>query len=171
MTGVVVRHGQAGDAARLAVLASQVWLHTYADAGISAEIADYVLDAFTPARYAALLTDPGKSVLVAERGGNLLGFAVVAFGQRCPDADAARAELETLYVQEHCHRQGLGRALLRAAENAARQLAASPLWLTVNSRNTRASAFYLAHGYRKVGTAEFLLSQTRHANDVLLGTP
>ncbi|MBE9608245.1 GNAT family N-acetyltransferase [Chitinilyticum piscinae] len=121
----LIRKGRAGDAPQLAVLAAQVWLHTYADAGISVTIADHVLDAFTLTRYTALLTDPDKSVLVAERGGNLLGFAAVAFGQPCPDDDAARSELETLYVQEHCHGQGLGSALLNAAEHHARQTAGS----------------------------------------------
>jgi hypothetical protein len=42
-----IRSGRSEDANRLAVLAAQVWLHTYATGGITADIAEYVLHELT----------------------------------------------------------------------------------------------------------------------------
>lgn len=164
-----IRIGRQDDTSRLAVLATQVWLHTYATAGIDDEIAHYVLAEFTPDRFSARLNDPDTHVFVAEHGQGLVGVAVVRLGMPCPAGTIAKAELQTLYVQEHFIGQGVGKALLGAAEAAARQRSGGPLWLTVNARNARAIAFYGRRGYEKVGTATFVLGEGRHENHVLVG--
>ena len=56
-----IRHAELADAPRLAVLAAQVWMHTYATQGVSAVIADYVLAELTPQAFAAKLSDPANS--------------------------------------------------------------------------------------------------------------
>jgi diamine N-acetyltransferase len=127
-----IRFGAAEDAECLAVLAAQVWLHTYATDGISTEIAEYVLAHITPEQYAQLLRDAGTQVFVAMHTTNVVGLAVVRFDMPCPDHPALAAELQTLYVQEHFLRQGVGSLLLAAAEAWARRRANSRLWLTVN---------------------------------------
>ena len=107
---------------------------------------------------------------MAERGECLVGFAVVKFGAPCPSGVQSAVELQTLYVQEHFIRQGIGRSLLQAAEAAARTQSGSPLWLAVNAENTRAVAFYQRQGYAKVGATYFVLGQGRHENHVLVGS-
>ena len=100
-----VRLGVAEDAGRLAVLATQVWLHTYATDGISPEIAAYVLAHLTPAQYAQLLRDASTHVLVALHVHHVVGLAVVRFDTPCPDHPDLAVELQTLYVQEHFQQQ------------------------------------------------------------------
>jgi ribosomal protein S18 acetylase RimI-like enzyme len=160
-----IRGAQASDASCLAVLATQVWLHTYATAGISPEIANYTLTQLTPEKYLSVLDDASSHLLVAEYGGNLIGFAVVKFGEPCPANSKSCAELQTLYVQAHFVGQGVGRQLLQAAE----AIASTPLWLTVNVSNANAIAFYSRQGYTKVGTAYFVLGESQHENHVLIG--
>ena len=164
-----IRVGLQSDVGRLAVLASQVWLHTYATDGISDEIAQYVLSELTVEKFSASLSDPQSRLLVAECRESLVGFAVVKFGGTCPTGAASVAELQTLYVQEHFIGHGIGKSLLQAAEAEAREQSGSPLWLTVNAQNARAIAFYERQRYSKVGTAYFVLGQTRHENHVLIG--
>jgi len=164
-----IRLGVTEDARRLAVLATQVWLHTYATDGISMEIAAYVLAHLTPETYAQVLRDPSTQVLVALHAQHVVGLAVVRFAMPCPDQPALTAELQTLYVQEHFLRQGVGSLLLAAAEDLARRRAHSRLWLTVNATNGRAIAFYDRKGYTQVGTAYFVLGTERYANHVLVG--
>jgi len=164
-----IRPGQADDATRLAVLATQVWLHTYATSGISNEIADYVLAELTPAKYSALLHDPSIRVRVAQHGENLAGFAVVKLDSACPEAHDSSAELQTLYVQAPFIGTGLGKRLLQDAQDLAHQQGHAALWLTVNTQNHRAKAFYHHHGYRKVGTMYFILGAQRHENHILVG--
>lgn len=164
-----IRPGQPGDAGCLAVLATQVWLHTYATDGITDEIARYVMSELTVEKFSAALGDPEISFLMAEYAECLVGFAAVKFGASCPSVAGPVVELQTLYVQEHFAGHGIGRSLLQAAEARARERSASPLWLTVNAKNARAIAFYARQGYSKVGTTHFVLGEGRHENHVLVG--
>jgi ribosomal protein S18 acetylase RimI-like enzyme len=166
---IEIRGGQPNDANLLAVLATQVWLHTYATDGITSEIAQYVLSQLTPERYFALLQDPASHVFVAQHEEHLVGFAVIKLGAQCPTGGGSAAELQTLYVQEHFARQGVGKALLQAAEAKAREQSGRALWLTVNAKNSRAIAFYTRQGYSMAGTAYFVLGDSRHENHVLIG--
>jgi ribosomal protein S18 acetylase RimI-like enzyme len=144
-------------------------LHTYAIGGINGDIAQYVLSELTPERYLALLNEPAIHLFVAEHNESLVGLAVVKFGVQCPTGAGSAAELQTLYVQEHFIGQGVGKALLQAAETKAREQSGSALWLTVNAKNARAIAFYEHQGYSKVGTAYFVLGEAQHENHVLIG--
>lgn len=164
-----IRAGQPGDADRLAVLAVQVWLHTYCPQGINREVAQYVLSELTVERFSARLAEPGTEFLVAEIDEWLVGFAALHAGAACPADAGLLVELQTLYVQEHVTGQGIGSALLKAAEAKARAQSATPLWLTVNAQNARAIAFYARQGYAKVGTTYFVLGEGRHENHVLVG--
>lgn len=164
----VIRAATLADANRLAVLATQVWLHTYATDGISDDIAEYTLTHLTPQRQLAAIGEPNTRVWVAERGDNIVGLAVVKMGDPCPDADSS-VELQTLYVQEHFVHQDIGRLLLHAAQSHAQACANTPLWLTVNAQNANAIGFYQRMGYSKVGTAYFTVGRGRHENHVLIG--
>jgi ribosomal protein S18 acetylase RimI-like enzyme len=166
-----IRLGRPEDASRIAVLATHVWLHTYATDGISADIAAYVLQELTPEKYLRILNDTRSPVLVAESGTNLVGLAVLQFDSACPAGTDSRAELQTLYVQAHFMGRGAGKRLLRAAEAEARQRSDTVLWLTVNAQNARAISFYARQGYTKVGTTTFVLGEGRHENHVLIGPP
>lgn len=167
--GAHIRTGLPGDAGRLAVLASQVWLHTYATEGVSEDIAQHVLSELTVEKFASALHAPQTCVLVAESGGNLVGFAALRFGASCPTGSSAVAELQTLYVQAHFLGRGIGKSLLQAAQARAREQADAPLWLTFHAKNARAMSFYARQGYCKLGTMHFVLGQGRHENHVLVG--
>jgi ribosomal protein S18 acetylase RimI-like enzyme len=165
--GFQIRKGRAEDAERLAVLAVQVWLHTYAIHGITNEIARYVLSELTPEKFSATLHEADCHVFVAEHGENLVGFAVVRVDAPCPAKSDACVELQTLYVQEHYIGRGIGKALIQAAEVKA-SASESALWLTVNARNASAITFYAHQGYSRIGTAYFVLGEERHENHVLI---
>lgn len=164
-----IRTGSSEDANRLAVLAAQVWLHTYATDGITADIAEYVLRELTPEKFLHTLNAQSSQVFVAESGASLVGLAVVKFDTACPSVDYSSAELQTLYVQAHFIGQGVGKLLLRAAQAEARQRSNGVLWLTVNAKNAKAVDFYAQQGYKKVGTTYFVLGEGRHENHVLIG--
>lgn len=165
----VIRCGIPADANALAVLATQVWLHTYATDGVSTDIAEYVLAELTPAKYSATLKAPMSRLFVAEHENSVIGFATVALDVQCPASDRSTAELQTLYVQEHFTGNGVGKSLLRAAEAAARKERDSLLWLTANAKNSRAIGFYEHLGYSKIGTAYFAVGAGRHENHLLIG--
>lgn len=166
---LVLRSAAKEDAPRLAVLATQVWLHTYATDGIGDDIARHVLSELGVERYAALLADPGVRILMAETSDRLVGMAVARVGAPCPVGAPSTVELQTLYVQAHFVGRGIGTRLLQAVERLARSQASCAPWFTVNARNAPALAFYARHGYTRVGTDWFKLGDAHHENHVLLG--
>ncbi len=84
----------------------------------------------------------GGRTIVAERTGELLGFAVVL---RRDDGDA---ELDGLFVEPVQWRHGIGRALVEQAERLATADGAANLWVTAN---TRALGFYDSCGFVTAG--------------------
>lgn len=166
-----VRMAQVADARPLAVLALQVFLHTYATDGVSSTISEHVLQEITPEKYAAIIQSSSSVVLVAERDKHLLGFAILQLDAPCADSPDATIELETLYVQEHFTGKGIGSTLLGESHRHSEMRANGRLWLTVNVKNVRAVSFYVRHQYRKVGTHVFVLGGVRHDNHVMLSPP
>ena len=92
-----------------------------------------------------------RTLVAVDAAGAVVGFAGVSPSR---DPDAARAavgELTLIYVGPEHKGRGIGRALLRAAEEelAAAGFARATLW--VYSANARARRFYEAAGWRAVG--------------------
>lgn len=165
-----IRHAIPADAERLAALAMQVWLHTYATDGISTVIARYVLAQFSAAKFAAILMQAHSAVLVAEVNAHAVGYALVNVGVACPSGSPF-VEVASLYVQVHFAGQGIGSALLRECQQLAQQRTGSAaIWLTVNAKNYPAIAFYKKHGLAQTGTAYFELGGEKHENHVLVST-
>ena len=157
------------DALCLGVLGLQVFLDTYATGGIRPTVAREVLSQFSTQAMERLLRRPDGWLCVAELDGHLVGFAQM--GLQVPQALVVAerpAELERLYVQEPFTRQGVGSALIRRCEAAARERGADVLWLSPWVHNTRALAFYAHHGYADHGAAWYEFEQERHENRVLV---
>jgi diamine N-acetyltransferase len=170
-TRSIIRQGISADAECLAVLATQVWLHTYATDGISAVIARYVSDELSVSKFAAILTQENSTVLIAEMDAHTVGYALVNVDAPCPSGSPT-VEVASLYVQEHFARQGIGSALLRECQQIAQQRTGrADYWLMVNAENLPAIAFYAKQGLVKTGTAYFELSGGKHENHVMVSSP
>src|SRR5476651_2115832 len=111
-----IRTAKPEDAPLIAVLGAHVWVHTYAAAGVSDVIAQYVLATFTLDKIRALMDDPSRVLLVAEAEANLAGYIVMRFGSRHADVPI---EIETLYIQDSFAGRGIGSALLTHARDIA----------------------------------------------------
>ncbi|MGF6645756.1 ribosomal protein S18 acetylase RimI-like enzyme [Paraburkholderia sp. GAS82] len=161
-----IRTARREDAARIAVLGAHVWVHTYAAAGVSDVIAQYVVTTFTPERIVALMNDPGVVLLVAEVAANLAGYIVVRFNSYHADIPI---EIETLYVQDSFAGRGIGSSLLtRARELAMDRTGDRAIWLIVNSQNEKAISFYRSRGMTQDGVAYFELGGIQHENKVMV---
>jgi GNAT superfamily N-acetyltransferase len=165
---LTVRVGTLPDAACLAALGSQVWLHTYARSGIRPAIARYIHEHLSTAAFQLQLERPDAFTLVAEVDGHLVGFAIIEFGKACFARSAASTHLDKLYVQEYFVGTGIGHALLGGMRaEASRRAGSSALWLTVNSQNRAARAFYARQGFKDIGDTVFNLYGEQHENRIL----
>lgn len=164
-----VRVGTPADAAAIAALAIQVFLDTYATEGVRDDLAREAFDTYGTHRFDERLREPHRRCLLAEEhaSAGLLGFAEVRLDTRAaPDGGVTGAELVRLYVQPRWQHAGLGRRLLREAEDAAAAAGAAHLWLTAWSGNDRARAFYAALGYEDVGESRITFQGRAYENRV-----
>jgi ribosomal protein S18 acetylase RimI-like enzyme len=161
-----IRTAEPEDAPLIAVLGAHVWVHTYAPAGVSEGIAQYVLATFTLDKIQALVVDPSRVLLVAEVEANLAGYIVMHFGSYHADVPI---ELETLYIQDSFAGRGIGSALLTHARDVAMVRTGNrSIWLTVNSQNAKAISFYRSRGMTQDGIAYFELARIKHENTVMV---
>ena len=111
---------------------------------------------------AAELRKPDVSYTMACDGNAIAGFIKTRRGPAPDTVPAVTAiEVQQLYVDTQLQRRGVGRMLMDGAVAAARATGESGLWLSVWQDADWATAFYEAYGFRRVGTAEFLLGQSR----------
>jgi GNAT superfamily N-acetyltransferase len=97
---------------------------------------------------AAVATARGESaLLVAEEAGSIIGTAQLILN--LPENQPHRAELSKMLVHRRARRRGVGAAILRAAEQLARELGKSLLVLDTASAD--AERLYVRLGWVRVG--------------------
>jgi len=89
-----------------------------------------------------------STILVAEGGGELLGFCQL-YPTWCSVAAARILVLYDLFVDPDARGAGLGRGLLRAARDAGRAAGAVRLELSTARDNAPARALYESEGWRR----------------------
>lgn len=164
-----IRRADPSDAAELAELGGRTFRATYA-ADTPADILEtYVRRQFGVAQQTAELTDPSCHVLLAERGGVPIGYALleVSAPPIDPAADAT-IQLSRLYVDAREQGRGVGDALFGAAIDLARSEGHGQMWLTVWERNERAIAVYGRWGFVDVGRVAFDLAGEAQIDRVLV---
>jgi len=167
--GIALRFAGPSDALCIGVLATQVFLDTYATDGIRPSLAREVQQHLSADAIARLLADPATVFIVAERTGHLIGFAQVTIDATHERAGPeATVELDRLYVQRTFAGKGVGTMLLERSEEVARAHGAGSLWLTAWVGNRRALAFYARRGYVDAGATMYVFENEQHENRVLV---
>lgn len=116
------------------------------DALVAIEDAAFVGDRISRRAFRHLLVSRSCALLVAEDDAPILGYAVVLFRK-----GLAGARLYSIAVDPARRRPGLGRALLRAAEETAAGRGATEMRLEVREDNARAIALYEDAGFQRFG--------------------
>lgn len=99
--------------------------------------------AWTPSRIARHIRSKDSMVLVAQNHGQIIGFAIMRFGDE-------EAHLDLLAVKPPYRRTGVGRRLLEWLEESALVAGVSIIHLEVRNDNKGAQRFYQSLGYRYV---------------------
>ncbi|MEL6889491.1 MAG: GNAT family N-acetyltransferase [Pseudomonadota bacterium] len=133
-----IRAATLEDAGALSILHAASWRASYAPF-VQAEALGAPLDAAMAARWGTWPAD--RLILVAERGGALLGFGAVVRGQV--------PLLDNLHVSPDARSGGIGATLLRSVCKALAVEGARTLRLNVIEANPRARWFY-----RRLGGVE-----------------
>src|SRR5262245_45952167 len=154
---VIIRHAVDGDYDDLCPLFADL------DAVHRAARPDFFQAADGPPRtrefIAGLIAGPDSAILVAERAGRLLGFAMLLLHTRSglPIVVPRRiAIVENLFVDASLRRSGVGRALLARTRAWAEAKHATYIEIAVHEFNRDAIRFYEALGY-ETSTRRLLL--------------
>lgn len=153
---LTIRGAAEHDVAALVNLGARTFHDTYGHTNDPHELAAHVAENYSEPVIAEALRNPQVHYMVAEASGRIIGFAKLMVGSGEDGIDAVRpAELNQLYVEADRHGRGVGRALLKACVDRAREAGCDVLWLGVWEKNPNAIGFYERLGFHKVGTHGF----------------
>jgi len=141
-TRIALRHAGLADLASVAAVADETWRQHYPGILTDAQI-DYMLArGYAREALASFVVEPRSGIALAERGGELLGFAAWL------PADARDAlKLDKLYVRPRHHGEGIGNALVDHVADLARAGGCTRLVLNVNRGNDASILWYERRGF------------------------
>jgi GNAT superfamily N-acetyltransferase len=108
------------------------------------------LPGIEPGLFGELLGNPDLSVLVAEDGGEVVGY-VGCGASRDEDIGDEAGEVRSLFVASSSWRGGVGKALVAGARAVQRGRGYSRAIVWSFSANDRANRFYEAQGFERDG--------------------
>lgn len=158
-----VRPAREADVPALAEVAAATFVLACPPSMTRDRVEAFVEEVLSPARFTDYVTDAHRHVLLAERDGTALGYAMLVAGDpRDEDVSAAirirpTVELSKIYVLPQAHGTGAAALLMSRALDWARDSGAAGVWLGVNQQNERAQRFYGKSGFDRVGTKRFLV--------------
>jgi len=160
---IAVAEAVEADLSELADVAARTFPLACPPAATAENIAAFIEENLSQARFREYLADPDRVVLAARDEGRIAGYVMLIRGVP-DDDDVQRAvalrpavELSKMYVLPDSHGAGVSAALMAAAVQHAGELDAKCVWLGVNQQNQRAQRFYAKHGFTINGTKTFRL--------------
>lgn len=169
VTQVAIRRATATDAKALAALGAATFTETFGHLYPPEDLAEFLRQSHSMARWQSLLTDADVAVWLAAAGDAApVGFIVAGSCKLPVERLEPRAgEIRQLYVHSSAQNLRIGTQLLAmaldwlAAENRA------PLYVGVWSENFGAQRLYQRHGFEKVGEYFFPVGRTRDREFIL----
>lgn len=153
-----IRRGATGDNVLLAELGAETFRDAFGPQNTAQDMAIYLAKSFSPEIQANELADPGTVFLIAEVGGEPVGYVRLREGAPATEVDSSRpVEIVRFYARNDWIGKGVGSALMQASLLEARTLGHDLVWLDVWEENERAIGFYRKWGFEEIGSQPFLL--------------
>jgi ribosomal protein S18 acetylase RimI-like enzyme len=170
-SSVAIRRATPADAPVLAAFAEAAFADTFAADNTPEDMAAYLAEAFGEEKQREELADRSRVVLLAERDGELAGYAmlndVTAPAGTTSMALTDAIEIARLYAGRRWIGTGIGPALMQACLDLAVERKREWVWLGVWERNARAIAFYARWGFTDVGSQSFQLGADRQTDRIM----
>jgi GNAT superfamily N-acetyltransferase len=149
---ITVRTSRVTDARAIATVRVRTWRAAYADLLAPDLLAGLDIDRESivrAARWNEFHADPRRHELVAERDGEVVGWASGGPGRE--DDLPGAGELYAIYALPHAWSTGVGRALLAESETRLAHAGYARAFLWYLDGNDRAAAFYERQGWHEDG--------------------
>ena len=168
---IAIRQATTADAALYSAIAQASFVDTFGKDNTPDDMAQYCADAFSEAIQRRELADERNVVLVAERDGGVVGYAMLRIDNApdsVPDRDAI--EIARLYSVARVIGTGVGAALMQRSLEIGAARGHRSVWLGVWEHNPRAIAFYERWGFVDVGAKSFVLGADHQTDRVMMRT-
>lgn len=160
-----LRPATIADAEPLAQLGTDSFVASFGHLYSTEDLAAFLDEHRTPARYRAHLTAPPSLIQVAEADGRLAAYCLIVRGHGFTERPEPRPERPVFISQLYCAPdmtgRGYGAALLEWAVAEARAWRADAVQLSVFSGNHGAQRFYRRHGFDHVADIDFWVGKHR----------
>lgn len=155
-SGYLVRPATIEDCAALGVIAPAAYAAAYGYLWDDAAAFVDQLRGFDAGVFAEQINDPQFGVWLAEIDGAPVGFLTLKYESPEPVANRdGGAEIPRIYFLPQGAGKGIAKALLIEAENAARQVGATYIWLDAMASADWAQRTYEKWGFQKIGRDRF----------------
>lgn len=162
---IVLRPATPADAPALAALAQQTFIDAFAHLYRPEDLGVFLASERSEATYAAKLADAQVRVELAEAGGALVAYSLVAWGVEFEERPAPRPARPLFLSQLYCLKEatglGIGAKLIDNVFDFARTGGADAIQLSVFSENFGAQRFYQRYGFAKVADIDYWVGQQR----------
>jgi ribosomal protein S18 acetylase RimI-like enzyme len=163
-----IRIAAARDAARVAALARDTFIATFADTNTPEDMARYIEQSFAVETIQKELSDTASTFLWAEENGIPAGYAKLYRGSTDEYITGSRAvQLERIYADPELIGAGVGKTLLHTCIKLAQGEGFETLWLGVWEHNKRAIEFYHRQGFIDVGEHPFMLGNDEQTDRIM----
>lgn len=133
------------------------------------DLALYLDEEFTVAKFAAQLADENAFFLLAECAGNALGYAKMEINQRMPEVDLNNpVKLRRLYCKQSVVGRGVGAQLMERCVLEASKRNHDGIFLMVWEHNVQAQNFYKKWSYEFITHIEIQLGNARLRDMVMV---
>ena len=140
----------------LSELGAKTFYDTFAKDNTPEDMALYLKNSFSPEIQFAELSTPENIFLILEGENAPIGFAQLIMDSREESIQGMKPlEVRRIYVAQEYVGKGVGKELMLASVEEARQRGCDCVWLGVWEKNSRAIAFYKKWGFQEIGTHVF----------------
>ena len=159
-----------GDEERLSLVGGASFLEAFADVLDGNDILAHFKKNHSVEMYAKYMGMPTGRVTIAESapGDAPVGYIVCCEPDLPVDITPADYELRRIYLLHRFQGRGIGKALMDAAVEYARELGRKRLVLGVYGKNYEAIQFYEKAGFTHIGERFFTVGATTH-HDAVMG--
>lgn len=153
-----IRYGTIDDAKMLAEFGAKAFYDSFANDNAEENIHLYLKRTYSPEIQLSELTNPEVVFLIAEIEDEAVGYVKINLNSRAGSVQGSRTiEIERIYAAKEHIGKGVGKSLMQACIEEAKQRDCDSLWLGVWEKNPRAIAFYKKWGFVETGTHAFML--------------
>ncbi|CAI1879483.1 GNAT family N-acetyltransferase [Serratia nevei] len=153
---VIIRRAFDNDAETLGVVGPAAYAAAYHYLWSDVVALTHQLNTFSKSAFLALLQRPDSRVWVAEIEGEIVGFLTMLINSKNPIThDTGGAEISRVYLLPGCQKMGIGQQLLNTAQEYAKKIELTHMWLDVMASATAARSAYCKWGFSDMGRKKF----------------